>query len=118
MGQLCKATIFASVLWAVAIFGSVNADALSFNDIAGSWCTGGGIERFTKNSLVAIISSTGQRLEYKIVKYEFTKTLVTVYWISTENKKVSTDFSEFSVDKRNMIQLKSESGPRREFHRC
>jgi hypothetical protein len=62
--------------------------------------------------------SDGVRIAFEIVSYKFTKTVVTVHWLSGKKAKVFTQFGEFSADGRGMVQFKSESGPRREFHRC
>src|SRR5712692_30972 len=101
-----------------AVMACSPAQALSFNDISGKWCSAGGSEELTRNTLIAIRSSDRARFDFKIEHYEFGETTVTVYWVDTKKQSVNTDFGEFSADGRHMVQFKNEAGPRREFRRC
>jgi hypothetical protein len=101
-----------------AAFGCGNAVALDFADISGKWCTAGGSEEFDRDNLIAIPASTRERLVYPIVSYDFAATKVTVIWKNAKGENVHTDFAEFSSDRRRMVQLPFEGGPRREFRRC
>jgi hypothetical protein len=109
---------FVSVLTAIGVFTCADATAVTFEDIAGKWCTTGGSEQFDRKNLIAIPSSSHERRVYPIVRYDFTDTMVTVVWKTKDNENVSTDFAEFSADNRRMVQLKNDAGPRREFRRC
>jgi hypothetical protein len=108
----------AFVPMAIVIFTATNAGAVTFESIAGKWCTAGGTEQFDRNNLIAILSSTGERRVYPIQKYDFTHAMVTVTWKDAKNEISETDFGEFSADGRQMVQLENKKGPRREFHRC
>ena len=103
---------------AIVIFIGTNAEAVTFESIAGKWCTAGGSEQFDRNNLIAILSSNGERHVFPIERYDFTDSMVTVTWKNAKSESVHTNFSEFSADGRRMVQLKNEAGPRREFHRC
>jgi hypothetical protein len=116
--QFRQASAFASAMMAVGILACVDASALEFADISGKWCTAGGSERFDRDNLIAIPTSTGERRVYPIVRYDFAATQVTVTWKDAKGESVHTDFAEFSTDRRRMVQVASEAGPRREFRRC
>jgi hypothetical protein len=91
--------------------------AYTFDDIAGKWCTAGGSEQFERDSIIAVVASTGERRVFSIVGYEFMDDTIRVTWKDKE-KSVHADYGEFSPDRRQMVQLKNTAGPRREFHRC
>jgi len=92
--------------------------AYTFENIAGKWCTAGGSEQFDRDNMIAIVARTGERRNYHIVSYEYLDERIRVTWQNAEGKTVHTDFAKFSTDGRQMVQLKFERGPRREFHRC
>ena len=107
------------VALAVGALGCASAAALEFKDIAGKWCTGGGTEQFNRKNLIAIPSGTNDRRIYPIERFDFGDKKITVVWKDTKkNETYTTDFAEFSPDRRRMVQLPNEKGPRREFHRC
>jgi hypothetical protein len=116
--QFRSAFAFGSAMLAVVAFGCADAAALTFESIAGKWCTAGGSEQFDRNNLIAIPASSRERRVYPIVRYDFTDTEVTVTWKDAKGENVHTDFGEFSADGRRMVQLANEAGPRREFRRC
>jgi hypothetical protein len=116
--QFCQALVFASAMMAAGILACADASALEFADISGKWCTAGGSEQFNRDNLIAIPASTGERRVFPIVGYDFTGTQVTVTWKDAKGESVHTDFAEFSADRRRMVQLPSDAGPRREFRRC
>jgi hypothetical protein len=78
----------------------------------------GGSEQFDRNNLIVILTSTNERRVYPIVSYDFSGTTVSVRWKNTKGETNVTHFGEFSAAGPRMVQLKSETGPRREFHRC
>ena len=116
--QLGRASRYAAAIVAAAALGCGNAVAVEFADIAGKWCTAGGSEEFDRDNLIAIPASTGERLVYPILSYDFAAAKVTVIWKNPKGENVHTDFAEFSSDGRRMVQLPFEGGPRREFRRC
>ncbi len=119
MGSQYYNVLAAGMIWtAVGALGCGGAKAVEFKDIAGKWCTSGGIEQFDRDNLIAIPASTNERHVYPIVRFRFTGTKVTVVWQDPNGESFTTDFAEFSADGRRMVQLKNEKGPRREFHRC
>jgi hypothetical protein len=104
---------------AVGVIGCGSATAVEFKDIAGKWCTRGGIEAFDRDSLTAMPAGTTQRRVYPIERYDFRSNKVTVVWRDdTRGESYTTDFANFSADGRRMVQLRNSAGPRREFHRC
>jgi hypothetical protein len=116
MGTLRKAILVGS---AVVLLGALNctaAAALSFEDIAGKWCTAGGSEQFDRNNLTAVVAGSSERRLFAILDYEFQADLIRVTWRNAKGERVHTDFAEFSGDA--MVQLENEAGPRRPFHRC
>jgi hypothetical protein len=110
--------MFLATVAMTAALNCVQAEAVGFEDIAGKWCTTGGVEMFERNNLIAIPTSTRQQLVYPVVSYEFKDGLVRIIWKNEKGNEVSTDYAEFSTDNQRMTQLANEKGPRREFHRC
>jgi hypothetical protein len=92
------------------------AAALSFEDIAGRWCTAGGSEQFDRSNLIAVVAGTNQQRVFPILEYDFRADLIRVTWRNAKGERVHTDFAEFNGDV--MVQLENEAGPRREFRRC
>jgi hypothetical protein len=107
-----------SILASILCIAATNADALTRKHIYGKWCTAGGSEEFSAKTLIAVRASDHVRVVFKIKRYEFDDKTASVYWTDTDGNDLVTLFSEFSADGRRMVQLKNESGPRREFHRC
>ncbi len=94
------------------------AQALSFEDIAGKWCTEVGSSQFTPEAII-IRKPDGARFDLKIDHYAYTDTVITVFWVRRADATVtSTDYGELSADRRTMAQLASSDGPRRAHHRC
>jgi hypothetical protein len=105
-------------LLAAGMLGGRSAGAVEFKDIAGRWCTSGGIEEFDRDTLTAIPAGSPQRV-YPIERYDFGSKKVTVVWRDdSRGETYTTDFANFSPDGKRMIQLKNAAGPRRQFHRC
>lgn len=114
----CLRAIIAAAIVAIAAAAAFNeAQALSARSLYGKWCTAGGSEEFDDNYLTAIPRS-GERHRFRISEYEVVRNTVTVYWTNGKGERVSTDFGEFSTDGKRMVQMRNESGPRREFRRC
>lgn len=93
------------------------AYALSFKDIAGKWCGVSSNYNFSHNRLIVTFNNGSPTRNFKVTSYEFFDTKVTMHWLN-EDKKLFTEFSEFSADGRTMAQMKNDVGPRRPFHRC
>ena len=102
---------------ATAAMSAADARSLTAKALYGKWCTAGGSEEFTDDYLIAVLTSK-ERHRYKISRYSVSDDTITVYWIDGSGAEVSTDFSEFSADGKSMVQIRNESGPRREFRRC
>lgn len=102
----------------MATLASGGAAAFAFEDISGKWCATGGTEQFDRENLVVILKQNGERYVFPIVKYEPGAAFLRVVWKNGKGEEVHTDFAEFSADRRSMVQLSSDAGPRREFHRC
>ena len=104
---------------AFSVIGCGDATAVEFKDIAGRWCTRGGTEQFDRDSLTAVPTETKQPRVYRIERYDFRPSKVTVVWRDdSRGESYTTDFANFSADGRRMVQLRNAAGPRREFHRC
>jgi len=107
-----------SFLMAVFVVGvTAAAAALSFKDISGRWCSEAGDYNFSRDTPAAKFHDGTPTRKFKVTSYEYTSDTVTMYWLY-KREKLYTEFSEFSTDGRTMVQLKGESGPRREFRRC
>jgi hypothetical protein len=101
------------------VLGCHGVAAVEFKDLAGKWCTTGGTEQFDRKNLIAIPTGTNDRRIYPIVRFDFNDTTVTVVWKDkSDGESHTTEFGEFSADRRRMVQLPNEKGPRREFRRC
>jgi hypothetical protein len=110
--KFCIAVVAASV-----IMMATPAAALSFEDIAGKWCSDFGSEEFSPNTLAVIRKSDGSRSDYPIARYSYQDTRVTVYWKNAKGDEVSTSFGDFTSDGR-MTQLKTDSAGTIPHHRC
>ena len=116
--QLRSALLVGSTVMAIGALSCTAAAALTFESIAGKWCTAGGSEQFDQENLTAIVAANGERRVYPIVSYDYQENLIRVTWRNQKGENVHTDFAEFSGDGQHMVQLKNEAGPRREFTRC
>jgi hypothetical protein len=117
--RICNLSFLAAVAATFAVVSSGAASALTYENIAGSWCTGTGIAQFDRNNMTIVLSSTGRRAVYPIVGYEFQDAAIIVSWKKTANGEVTkTIYGEFDSAGRGMVQQISEDGPRRELHRC
>ena len=92
------------------------ARALTFEDIHGKWCTGGGILQFEDRTLTAVRSSDGNRSVYTVTRYEFTETTIKVHWLLPNKPEAVLIYEDFSSDGRKMSQSNTEV--RRVFYRC
>jgi hypothetical protein len=108
------------VAFLLAVAGAVSpAVALTDRDILGKWCGSDTNYDIGRKTLTVIWRSDNERKKFAIDHFEFSDASVIMYWrrIAGE-KRLSTQFGEFSRDRRTMIQIKNEAGPRREFRRC
>jgi hypothetical protein len=111
-------------MWIVAIVLAVAgaaspALALTDRDILGKWCGSATNYDIGRNRLTVTWRSDKERKKFVVDRFEFTDTGVIMYWRrSADDKLLSTQFGEFSPNRRMMIQIRNEAGPRREFRRC
>src|SRR5262245_3438399 len=80
-GRIRNALAVVGSLLVFAVLISERAHALSYDDIAGKWCTGAGISQFEPLQLIIVRSSDGQRFVFPVRRYEFADTTITVFWI-------------------------------------
>ena len=117
-GKIRGAAALVGALLVFAVLISERANALSYEDIAGKWCTGAGISQFERLQLIIVRSADGQRVVFPVRRHEFADTTITVFWIRGDNTETSTTYTEFDPGGRRMVQAKTDDGPRREHHRC
>ncbi len=116
--HLRNALLIGAAVLAIGALSCTGAAALTFESIAGKWCTEGGSEQFDHENLIAIVAATGERRVYPIVSYDYQDDVIRVTWLNDKRERVHTDFAEFSRNGRRMVQLRNDAGPRREFFRC
>ena len=116
MGAEMRALIPVLILSVLAGPEFAYARALTFEDIHGKWCTGGGILQFEDRTLTAVRSSDGNRSVYTVTRYEFTETTIKVHWLLPNEPEHVLVYEEFSGDGRKMSQ--SNTKTRRVFFRC
>jgi hypothetical protein len=108
---------FAVVLAVVGAAGP--ALALSESDIVGKWCGSETNYDIGRKTLTVTWRSDNGRKRFVVDRFAFTDVDVIMYWRRSGNEELlSTQFGEFSSDRRRMIQIRNEAGPRREFRRC
>jgi hypothetical protein len=112
------ALVVSLLVCAVLISERANAQLLSYRDIGGKWCTGGGTVQINRHQMEVVRSSDGQRLVFTIQRFEYAAMSITVHWTKLDQKQTSTTYVEFDADRRKMVQLPSDDGPRRELYRC
>lgn len=95
-----------------------SAYAIDYKDIQGKWCGSTATYVFERDLLTVFFRNSTPTKEYKIDKYEWRADSFILNWRDAKNEAVHTDFGEFSADKKNMVQLATEAGPRRPFNRC
>ena len=91
--------------------------AVSFENIAGKWCGEATNYTFSHDTLIVDFVNGSPPMRFEVTRYEYSGGNVTVHWIN-EGEKTYTDFNEFSADGQTMVQMKTNVGPRRPFHRC
>jgi hypothetical protein len=111
-------------MWGVAIVLAAAAAAgpalaLSESDIIGTWCGSETNYTIGRKTLTVTWRSDKGRKSFIVDRFAFTEVDVVMYWRrDSETELLSTQFGEFSSDRRRMIQIRNEAGPRREFRRC
>ena len=73
--------------------------------------------RFSADALNVTFLDGSPPLTFKVAGYDYSDDTVTMHWFN-QDKPLFTEFGVFSADGTAMVQLKSEVGPRRPFHRC
>jgi hypothetical protein len=94
------------------------AQAIDYKDVLGAWCSQTAQLTFTREHMGVKWFADNQTAQYKIVKFEFEKETVEVYWVDFDNKQVSAVYGDFSADNKRMFLLQNPNAPRREYHRC
>jgi hypothetical protein len=102
---------------AAVCFANRDANALSYRDILGNWCSATARLEFSRSTMGVFLFASKSHSTTPVTKYEFVGSTVTVYWMK-EGKETSSDFSEFSADGRTMFLQPAEDVPRREYSRC
>ena len=100
-----------------AICGSNGAAALTEKDILGMWCAGrDGRTEFTRIHLNIIRVPDKAKLRFRITKYNFSDTTVTIQWVDADGSENKTTYGGFGPDGRTMVQLKTT--PPRTYRGC
>jgi hypothetical protein len=93
--------------------------ALGESDIVGKWCGSEINYDIGRKALTVTWKSDKARKKFVINRFKFSDADVVMFWRRAARDRVlRTHFSEFSADRRVIVQVKSEGGPRREFRRC
>jgi hypothetical protein len=93
--------------------------ALSESDILGKWCGSETNYDIGRKTLAVTWRSDNERKRFVVDRFAFTDVDVIMYWRRSANEGLlSTQFGEFSDNRRRMIQIRNDAGPRREFRRC
>lgn len=102
------------------VSGAANpALALTDRDILGKWCGSETNYDIGQKTLTVTWKSDKQRKKFVINGFKFSEADVIMHWRrGARDRVLSTQFGEFSADRKVMVQVKSEGGPRREFRRC
>lgn len=93
------------------------ASALSYDDILGNWCSATARLEFSRETMGVFVFANKSHLSWKISKYEFDDTTVTVRWY-LDDDLTSSSFGEFSANGSTMFLQPGQDVPRREYHRC
>jgi hypothetical protein len=112
-----RASAAAAAMIAAAGFFSRNANALTYKDILGNWCSATARLEFSREAMGVLLFASRSHSNTKVTRYEFVDSIVTVYWMK-DGKETTSDFSEFSADGRTMFLQQRQNTPRREYHRC
>jgi outer membrane protein W len=94
------------------------ADAMTYKDIAGQWCGDVTDYVFTPRTLTVKFHDGKPANAFKITKYTYTGSGVTVNWVNAAGKESVTVFAEFGGSPATMVQQPNGDKPRRPFHRC
>lgn len=95
------------------------APTFTNNDILGKWC--GSDTNYVIGVRVLRVTWKAKKTtgRYLVNHFGFTDTGVTMYWRRGRYERLlSTQFTEFSRDRRTMVQVANDAGPRRAFRRC
>jgi hypothetical protein len=112
-----RASAVAIAVIAAAFFADRDANALSYSDILGNWCSATARLEFSRTTMGVFLFSSKSHSSTRVTRYEFADSIVTVYW-EKEGAETSSDFGEFSADGRIMFLQPHDNVPRREYHRC
>jgi len=112
-----RASAVAIAAIAAAFFADRDANALTYSDILGNWCSATARLEFSRNTMGVFLFSSKSHSSTRVTRYEFAGSNVTVYW-EKDGTETSSDFGEFSADGRTMFLQPHDNVPRREYHRC
>ncbi len=120
---LRRNAIFALAVGFALMVPSGPASALSEADILGTWCgakSNSNLTNYTitRNTLTVTYFPANTQRVFPITSFDFSSDVVTMNWKLADNDERWTKFGEFSPDRRSMMQLASEAGPRYDFYRC
>jgi hypothetical protein len=99
----------------VAIAAPTGAAAASYKDIAGTWCGSTTNYTFDRKTLRVFWRADRTSRTFRITDYDYGDDEITVHW-RKDGETVFTTFNQLSGG--NMVQKRTDNGPRREFHRC
>lgn len=102
---------------AATCFAAGDAGALDYSDILGNWCSATARLELSRDTMGVFLFASKSHSTTRVTRYEFVGAIVTVHW-KKDDKETSSDFGEFSADRRTMFLQPHENVPRREYHRC
>lgn len=112
-----KMLIVAFLLAAAGV--TTPAVALTDRDILGKWCGSKTNYDIGRKTQTVTCRSDNERKNFVIDRFAFTDTDMTMYWRRiAKGEAPEHPVRGISQDRRRMIQIKNEAGPRREFRRC
>jgi hypothetical protein len=93
------------------------ANALSYQDILGNWCSATARLEFSRDTMGVFLFSDRSHLSRPVSTYEFHDNYVVVRW-DLDGKATSSTFGEFTSDGRTMFLQPGDEVPRRQYKRC
>src|SRR5579872_5797905 len=79
-GKLTRASAVAIAAITAAFFSGRDANALTYSDILGNWCSATARLEFSRNAMGVFLFSSKSHSSTRVTKYEFAGSIVTVYW--------------------------------------
>ena len=121
MGTMVRAARWAAAGAMALAIACASSWGVEFGDIAGTWCTEAGRIQFDRTTMVVVLSS-GQRLEYSIIRYDFAPAEVDIWWRNDKGEETYTKYGDFGAN-ATMVQMSVERKDgtmtaRRNLRRC